>query len=482
MSARRRVKAARRYLVYLLARALTAPLLVLPTAWVLALGAAAGWVAGWLAGPLRRRARRQLVAALGATPDEAARMTAAVFANAGRVGAEILLLPRLRRHIQAYVALPEPDRAVLAEAMGAGQGAVVVTAHLGAWELLAQRLVAEGYSAATLARRSPNPYLGRWLVARRAAGGLETLNRGGPEAIRGMLAALRRGALLGVLIDQDTRVDTVHVPFFGRPAATPVAAAGLALRRKLPVLAVFIRRRPEGGHVLSVTRVPLPDAGLGGDPVEALTAALTARIEAAVRAAPTEWVWFHDRWRTPAVDPQPRAESNPVVRAMIWPLLLVCAAPFDPARVGGAEQGPVRMSAQGGIQVDLKRRVGVAKGDVVIRRADVTVCCDEAEAEYEADRIRKVTCRGDVVIRRPDGTVAVAHEAIFEADASALTLSGDAKVYTKDARLSGARIVYDIKNDALQVAGGGPSRFAFDPKGTELPQGLRPCPGPEPAP
>lgn len=479
MSARRRRKAAKRYLVYLLARALTAPLFLLPTSWVIGLGAAAGWLASWLATPLMRRARGQLEAALGVDPHRATQLARAAFASAGRVGAEIVLLPRLLRDVRGYVMLPEPDRAALAEAMAAGQGVVVVTAHLGCWELLAQRLAAEGYPAATLARRSPNPYLGRWLVARRAAGGLETLNRGGPEAIRGMLAALRRGALLGVLIDQDTKVDSVHVPFFGRPAATPVAAASLALRRRLPVLAVFIRRRADGpGHVLSVSRVPLPEAGDREAQTEALTAALTARIEAAVRTAPTEWVWFHDRWRTPAVDAPRRPESNPAVRAMLLPLLLLCAAPFDPAAVK-ADKGPVQMSAQGGIQVDLKRRVGVAKGDVIIRRSDVTVCCDEAEAEYEADRIRKVTCRGNVVIRRPDGTVAVANEAIFQADANAVTLSGDAKVFTKDARLAGPRIVYDINKDALSVAGG-TSRFSFDPKGRELPKGLRPCPGPEP--
>ena len=259
---------------------------------------------------------------------------------------------------------------------------------------------------------------------------------------------------------------------------TPVGAASLALRRRLPVLAVFIRRAP-GGHALSVARVPLPEGGDRRGQELALTAALTQRIEAAVRASPAEWVWFHDRWRTAeVVDAGRPAASNPAVRALLWPLLLALAAPLGPAVVT-ADRGPVRMSAQGGLQVDLKRRVGVAKGDGIIRRAAGTGCCDEAEALYDADRIRKVTCRGRVVIRRPDGTVAVADEAIFEADANALTLSGDARVFTKDARLSGPRIVYDIAKDALSVVGG-TSRFAFDPKGAELPKDLRACPGPTP--
>lgn len=141
------------------------------------------------------------------------------------------------------------------------------------------------------------------------------------------------------------------------------------------------------------------------------------------------------------------------------------------------DERPVHMRAQGGIRVDLKRRVGVATGDVVISRDDVTVCCDRAEAVYDEQRIRKVTCKGRVVIVRPDGTKAAADEAVFEADANAVTLAGRARVWTADANLTGARIVYDIAEDTLSVVGGG-SRFAFDPKGAPPPKDLRPCPPP----
>lgn len=295
---RRRYKASKRYLVYLLARALTALVFLLPTRWALALGAGVGMIAGLLAAPLRRRAQAQLEAHLGVDTAEARRLTRAVFANVGRVGAEIVLLPRLRRHIEAYVELPEADAAVLEGALAEGKGALVVTGHLGNWELLAQRLAATGHEAVTLARKSPNPYLGAWLVARRRAGGLVTLNRGGADTIRGMLAALRRGSMLGVLIDQDTAVDSVHVPFFGAPAATPAAAAGLVLRKAIPTLAIFIHRTATG-HRLSVTRVSLPPEGPRPERIQTLTADLTAHIEAAVRASPGEWVWFHDRWKTP---------------------------------------------------------------------------------------------------------------------------------------------------------------------------------------
>ena len=142
------------------------------------------------------------------------------------------------------------------------------------------------------------------------------------------------------------------------------------------------------------------------------------------------------------------------------------------------ERKPVRMSAKGGLRVDLKRKVGVATRDVVIRRDDVTVCCDRAEAEYAANQIRKVTCRGRVVIARPDGTRAAADLAVFEAEANAVTLSGKARVWTKDARVVGTRIVYDIGADQLSVEGD-KSKFDFDPAGTPPPKTLRACPPPE---
>ena len=62
----------------------------------------------------------------------------------------------------------------------------------------------------------------------------------------------------------------------------------------------------------------------------------------------------------------------------------------------GADARPVEMTAVGGLSIDLKRQVGVAKGDVVIRRDDVLVCCDEAEAKYAANKIERVTCKGRV--------------------------------------------------------------------------------------
>ena len=94
-------------------------------------------------------------------------------------------------------------------------------------------------------------------------------------------------------VDQDTRVDGVFVPFFGRPAFTPVGAAELALKRDVAVIPSFIERLPGGGHLATFhPELPLPDDRA------AATAAMTATIERQIRKVPAQWVWLHRRWRT----------------------------------------------------------------------------------------------------------------------------------------------------------------------------------------
>lgn len=136
------------------------------------------------------------------------------------------------------------------------------------------------------------------------------------------------------------------------------------------------------------------------------------------------------------------------------------------------------MTASGGLTVDLERQLGIARGDVVIRRDDVIVCCDEAEARYSEGSLERVTCRGRVVIVRPGGTRAAATEAVFIAREDTVTLTGGARVVTEAAELEGERIVYDIAKDKLTVEGKS-SRFRYAPRPggkTATPPDGRACP------
>jgi len=270
---------------------------LLPPSLGLALGEALGTAAHALLATPRGFAREHVGIAFPELDAGArVRMVRETFRHAGRSFAELALLPKLSRRPDFVVF---EGREALDEALAAGRGAIVVTGHVGNWELLAASVAAEGYAITVVGRRVNDVRFNSLIVRFRREAGLEVLSRDDPRFVTAVREALGRGRIVALLIDQDTRGAGVFVPFFGRPARTPPGPAVLALRARAPVLTVFIRRRPDGGHTIAFAPVPLP-ARPGRDTVVALTARLTAAIEAHIRTAPAEWVWWHRRWRSEA--------------------------------------------------------------------------------------------------------------------------------------------------------------------------------------
>ena len=119
------------------------------------------------------------------------------------------------------------------------------------------------------------------------------------NAARPMLAQLRGGKMLCMLVDQKLR-EGIAVPFFGRDAMTTPAPAALALKTGARIVLASNRRLPGARfHVTVSRRWNLPPSGDEARDIQALTAAITARIEEMVRADPGQWLWIHNRWPTP---------------------------------------------------------------------------------------------------------------------------------------------------------------------------------------
>jgi KDO2-lipid IV(A) lauroyltransferase len=266
----------------------------LPMPAALAVGRGLGTAAHALLATPRRFAVAHLGLAFPAL-DLAARrrLVRATFRHAGQAFAELSLFEKILRRPD-YVRLEGAE--ALDAALGRGRGAIAVTGHVGNWELLAAWAAAIGYPITVVVRRVNDLRFHSLIVRFRAAAGVEVLVRDDPRFVAAVGDALRRNRVVAMLIDQDTRGAGVFVPFFGRPAHTPPGAALLALRARVPVVTVFIERRPEGGHLVRVAPVPaeLPRGRAG---VRELTARLTAAIEAQIRRSPAEWVWWHERWR-----------------------------------------------------------------------------------------------------------------------------------------------------------------------------------------
>jgi KDO2-lipid IV(A) lauroyltransferase len=296
----------------------------LPLAAAPALARVGGKAAFWLLRGERRKAHASLARAFPAL-DERGRdaLIAQMWTHLVWLLLELALMDQIDPILETYVELPPASLERYQAAFDRGQGTMFVTAHVGNWELMARRLARIDPRTATIAKESNDPRLTALIEQVRARGRLRTIWRGAPGAARDMLKLLKSGGALGMLIDQDTKVQGVFVRFFGELAHTPRAAADLALRLKTTALVGFVHRRPEGGHRIEVSEVPLPEGLTGEAAVVELTQRLTAAIEATIREAPAEWVWMHQRWKT-----------RPEVTAP------TAALPTGPAAPAGPSEGP----------------------------------------------------------------------------------------------------------------------------------------------
>ncbi len=309
-------KRLKRFLRYLLLRALLALVHPLPLGVGRWLGRRLGALAFLVAGGERRKALKSLARAFPEKSDaERSALAKACFQHLCAAAFEVGCTAALDRQLDTLVAWPEADRRVLEAALARGKGVVFVSGHVGNWELLARRVARAGYPSQSIAKETTDPRLTALVERFRARGGVRSIWRGQEGAARAMLRALKAGEILGLLIDQDTKVQSLFVPFFGALAATPRAAADLALRTGAAVVVGFCQR--EGaGYRMHMEELPLPPETDREAAALALTAALSERIEAAIRRAPEQWVWMHQRWKTrPAGEQAPALGSEAPVPA-----------------------------------------------------------------------------------------------------------------------------------------------------------------------
>lgn len=240
----------------------------------------------------RARALQHLAIAFPELDDRGrSRLARATFTHFGKMLGETLWLScQPAESLLDILQLEDLER--VQAATSSGRPTFLVSGHCGHWELIHAGLCLLGFRVYAFARDLSDPLLGSRLLAFRARYGTRTILRGSPDSPRDLLRALRSAGILGFAIDQDTRVEGTWVPFFGRPAYTPIGPAEMALRFRAQVVPAFTERLPCGRHRVRF-EAPLE---LPRDPVD-LTAAMTARIEAQIRRVPDQWVWNHSRWR-----------------------------------------------------------------------------------------------------------------------------------------------------------------------------------------
>jgi Kdo2-lipid IVA lauroyltransferase/acyltransferase len=277
-------------------RLLFVSLSVLPLQMLHALGVVLGWIA-FLASPGHRKRLRENVPTGLPGRDRILRQAI------GESGKQVLELAwvwtRSPAQLMARVCTANPE--VLDAALSEDRAVLMLTPHLGCFEVIAQSYMA---SAAGKAR----PMLALYRMPRKAAlrplfeqarmrSGL-LLAPADLHGVRLMLRALRNRGVVGLLPDQvPSGGEGVWAPFFGRPAFTMTLPARLALANDARVLLVYAERLPGGGGY-RIHWVPF-EGRLGGD-AAADAAQLNGALEALILRHPEQYLWSYNRYKVPA--------------------------------------------------------------------------------------------------------------------------------------------------------------------------------------
>ncbi len=179
----------------------------------------------------------------------------------------------------------------------AGKPAILITGHIGNWEVMPLVLARFGLRQGNFYRPASNTIIDDMIQELRlhAAPDVPYFPKGATGA-RAAVALLRKGGVVGMLVDQKLN-DGISVPLFGHAAMTAPAPAALALRFGATV--AFARCQRLGPAKLRVTWElldQLPNSGNRDADILALTTIINARLEGWIRQRPEEWLWLHRRW------------------------------------------------------------------------------------------------------------------------------------------------------------------------------------------
>lgn len=237
------------------------------------------------------RGRENIAAAMPDLP-EAEREAAllAEWENLGRTAAEYPHLETLHERTE----IVGQDRL---GAVAQGGQAVFVSGHFANWELMAAVLHRQGVKTAVVYRAANNPLVDTRVLGYRAASMSRVLIPKGKRGGRDLLGAIKDGLSPCLLTDQRLS-DGVLADLLDRPALTAPAPARLALRADLPVIPLQIIRRPGVRFTLTVHEpLATPRTGDMAADTLALTQAINDRLSDFIREQPSQWLWFHRRWK-----------------------------------------------------------------------------------------------------------------------------------------------------------------------------------------
>jgi heptosyltransferase-2 len=282
--------------IYLLYRAGTVIASALPLRFLFSFGQGAGFLAWLVLGKYRRLALRNLEIAFGGEKSKG-QLRQICRRNFQRGAANLLCsvkmgsMPpeKMVRHLET-----ENFDAIHRE-LRCGRPVVLVLSHIGNWELFAQMFshYVDYTRVATVYQKLGNRYIDAHVRRTRGRTRVELYDRA--EGFHGPIELLRSGGLIGILADQHAGDHGLWTPFFGRLASTSPLSGLLAKRTGAAVVeGACSTIGPARWRMTFTERLDAP-----GDSVAQITAKCNNALEQQIRAAPEDWFWVHNRWKTP---------------------------------------------------------------------------------------------------------------------------------------------------------------------------------------
>lgn len=297
-----KLKVARRYvrytLVYWFVRFLIFISSITPRSFWLKMCGVLGSLAYYFAGQTRRLTLKHLQMAF---PEKSKReitsLAKRTFKMLGKNAGEILRTSRIKTLEELNKILVTDGYENYEAAHKKGNGVIFLTLHLGAFDLQVTNMAMRGLNPNIIGTPLKDPRLNELLWNYRNGHGAVAIERG-RETFR-MIKILKSGGSVALLIDQDTKVKTVFVDFFGMPAATPVGATVLALKTGAAIVPTYVHLAADGlQHMHILPEIPLRKTDNEEDDIVYNTQILTKYIEDTIRKHPDQWVWMHERWKT----------------------------------------------------------------------------------------------------------------------------------------------------------------------------------------
>lgn len=264
-----------------------------PYAWTAAVLRLVAKVAGSVLGVRRQVVQQQLEAVFPhLSPREVAGMAGKVYDHLGLTVAETFFADPAEL---ARTVTVKPGWEVLDRVLANGGGAIAVTGHIGNFEL-GGRVLAQRFPLLDVVKTQRNAPFDRFLQDQRLRFGIRTVPV--EKSGRAVLAHLRGGGLLTLLVDQDAGKTGFVTDFLGLPASVWPGAARISIRTGCPVIPLAILRNADHTHTLHIAEPLVPgELTDSEEDIREFTGLISRAVEGFIRNQPEQWFWVHRRWK-----------------------------------------------------------------------------------------------------------------------------------------------------------------------------------------